>query len=458
MGNAVLEKKTLSMGLKEVLDNDLCIACGACVFCDDSLSLSLNPDKMMYEPNGPGNELAASVCPAIEVDYHAHIEKLYPGEEIGPLGVVKTAWLAQSTDYDRNLKSSSGGLIKEVTRALLRRDDVDGVIGLRKKSGLLYEPALLTSEDEVDTLPGSIYHSVPFDNALRILREHEGRFVLIVNPCQLEGIYNYIFKVEPHLKERIYMTIGLVCGWTFTHHSLQAICDFKGVDFSKIEDVSYRGGGPVGKLHVITDESELRVNRRVDFDYQVAFDRSFNVPRCHLCINHTNVLADLVVADAWLPSTVRTKTGISLLLTRREECDELLRSLVDEKRLVLSEVSQEDMVESQTRNVAYGDFSYSYADYRRSQGLFTPTLIGPNRDAAKSLPVEPIDKFHTNLVQKRALQQERKFRELRRRKILKEWRPFAARYIRWFFVRVLKIKSLLGIRKEVDSSALKDFR
>ena len=53
------------------------------------------------------------------------------------------------------------------------------------------------------------------------------------------------------------------------------------------------------------------VSRRVDFGYQVAFDRLFNTPRCHLCVNHSNFLADIVVGDAWLPSTVFTKTGVS---------------------------------------------------------------------------------------------------------------------------------------------------
>ena len=89
-----------------------------------------------------------------------------------------------------------------------------------------------------------------------------------------------------------------------------------GVDFDEITDISYRGGGPVGKLRIDTGEGKVAVSRRVDFGYQVAFDRHFNTPRCHLCINHRNFLADIVVGDAWLPSTVMTKTGISLLISR----------------------------------------------------------------------------------------------------------------------------------------------
>jgi coenzyme F420-reducing hydrogenase beta subunit len=445
--------------LSAVIDQSLCIACGACVFADPSLELKLHDEKQIFEPTHPGNELAARVCPAVGVDFARLQGERFPGAEPGPFGVVESVVLAQSVDEAQNLRSSSGGTIPELLRGLLERDDVDGVIALGHVQGLEFEPRLLTTVDEVGELPGSIYHNLPKHKVLEILREHEGRFVLVSIPCELEGIFTYIYEVEPHLARRVHSTVGLLCGWQYSHHALQAICDFKGIDFDRITDVSYRGGGPVGKLRITTSDGRpTDVNRRVDFSYQVAFDRHFNTPRCHLCINHANFLADIVVGDAWLPSTVGTRTGISLVISRNAASDALLRDLAERGRLVLTDVSVAEIEESQTHRVAFGDFAYAYADYLREIGLHAPDMVGPNLPGARKSPRSEVEHFHAELQRKLALQQAGRYRFLRWRKATKELRRFLQRYVRWFLVRILRVKSLTGKRQELPREKLSVFR
>ncbi len=443
--------------LTGVLDSGMCTGCGACVAACPSLKLRLHPEKQMYEPDGVGDERAATVCPGVGVDFSWLHGLLFPEQKISSLGAVEAVYLAQSVDRERNLRASSGGVIKELMQALLGQPDVDGVIALQHRSGLVYEPDLVTKPESIDELPGSIYHSVDFSGALRLLREREGRFVLAAIPCQLEGLYQYILRYEPHLCDRIHTTIGLICGWTYTHHSLAAICRFSHVDFGRLSDVAYRGGGPVGSLRLVTPEGETRVNRRVHFRYQVAFDRSFNLPRCHLCVNHTNYLADIVVGDAWLPSTVRTKTGISLVLCRRPETRALVERLAAEGRLRTLEVSTEEIIESQTRRVVFGDFAYAYAKFRKEAGLFTPEMEGPNRANASLCPPSEVSRFHEATTRKVALQRARRYGELWIRKASVEAGPLAYRYLRWFAVRVLRVKSLLGRRQEVPSEDMARF-
>jgi coenzyme F420-reducing hydrogenase beta subunit len=444
--------------LSEVIDQRLCIGCGACVQADPSLQLVFDDRAQMFRPSGPGNRDAAAVCPAVQVDFDGLHQMVFGDVPVTPLGVVTSVMLAQSTDHDRNLNSSSGGLIKELLLELLARDEVDGAIALAHSAGLRFEPVLITRPAEVDDLPGSIYHAVAFDRALRLLSENEGRFVLVATPCQLEGIYSYIRRCRPELARRIYCTIGLLCGWQYTHHALRAICRFKGVDFNRITRIAFRGGGPVGRLRITTPDAEVQVHRRVDFAYQVAFDRSFNIPRCHLCINHGNFLADVVVGDAWLPSTLRTKTGISLILCRKPLTLEVMRNLRDEGRIRIADVTLEEVVESQTRRVAYGDFSYAYAEYLRKTGGYCPEMSGPNRATARLVPEKAVRRFHHQTCAKIRLQQQGRYRYLYWRKLTVEIGPFLQRYVRWFFVRVVKIKSLLGMRQEVSREQLSEFR
>lgn len=443
--------------LLPVLQSHMCISCGACVAADPSLSLVLDEATQMHQPSGPGNAAAAAVCPAIRVDFAELHARLFPDQRVTEHGVVERVFLAQSTNRDRNLRASSGGLIKELLRHYLAQPGVDGAIALGHVRGLNFEPRLIRSEEEVDSLPGSIYHNLPLDGALRLLRANAGKYVLVAIPCQLEGIYNYVYRCEPELRSRIHATIGLICGWNYSHHALRAICRFKGLDFDAIEQISYRGGGPVGKLRIVTPRGEAAIHRRVDFAYQVAFDRSFNLPRCHLCIDHTNFLADVVVGDAWLPSTVSTKTGISIVVCRRPDTVQAVQALADAGQIRCTPVGVEEIAESQSHRIAMGDFSYAYAEFLRASGRHAPDMTGPNRAAAKLVSPREVQRFDRALRVKLRLQRERRYRRLLLRKATLELGPFVGRYVRWFAVRVLKIKSLLGRRKEVAREQLAGF-
>ena len=445
--------------LSAVIENSWCIGCGACAVADPTVELALHPQKLIYEPTSAGGPTAAAVCPAVQVDFAGLQAKIFPDAEPGPYGVVDSVLLAQSTDHDRNLRASSGGLIKELLHALLARDDVDGIIALDQVEGLDFQPRLITDPTDIDQMPGSIYHNLAQPRALEILAESAGRYVLVAIPCQLEGIYSYIHTQRPELADRIAFTVGLLCGWQYSHHSIRAICEYKGIDPDAIVDISYRGGGPVGKLRIVTADGKVTTtSRRVDIGYQVAFDRHFNTPRCHLCINHSNFLADIVVGDAWLPSTLTTKTGISLVICRTTESRALVDELQATERVIFTEVTTEEIRESQTDRVVFGDFAYAYAEYLTDQGVEIPVMIGPNRSRATLRPAKEVVHFHKELTRKLELQRAGRYRYLWIRKLTVEFRRFAERYLRWFFVRVLKIKSLTGRRREVPKDQMSIFR
>ena len=105
-----------------------------------------------------------------------------------------------------------------------------------------------------------------------------------------------------------------------------------------------------------------------------------------------------------------------------------------------------------------GDFAYAYAEYLDELGLHRPDMVGPNRAETRPVPREEVASFHAELRTKTALQRARRYGYLRLRKGTKEFKRYSWRYLRWFGVRVLKLKSLTGQREEVSSSQLRDFR
>jgi coenzyme F420-reducing hydrogenase beta subunit len=445
--------------LSGVIASGMCIGCGACEMADSSVKVSLNPKKLIYEPESPGSLAAANVCPAVKVDYEGLQNYLFPGAPVGPFGVVKSVHLSQSTNIDRNMKASSGGLIKELLRSLLEHGDIDGVIALDHVDGIEFAARLVTTPEDVDSLPGSIYHNLKQTPALTLLRDTPGRFAVVAIPCQLEGMFAWVKTQAPELREKIAITIGLLCGWQYSHHSINAMGEYLGYNPEEIADISYRGGGPVGKLTVTTRDNQVfTASRRVDFGYQVAFDRHFNTTRCHVCINHSNFLADLVVGDAWLPSTVFTKTGISLVVCRNEFAESALARLVQSGSCVSIEVGEEEIRESQTDRVVFGEFAYAYAEHLRGLGLHTPVLDGPNKGYGTLKPDRQVRKFHRELVRKQALMAARRYKYMKVRKATLELRGYIMRYVRWFLVRILRVKSLSGKRKEISRDRFSAFR
>ena len=204
--------------LSGVIASGMCIGCGACEMADSTVKVSLNPKKLIYEPETAGSQTAADVCPAVAVDYEGLQKYLFPGSEIGAYGVVRSVHLSQSTNSARNIAASSGGLIKEVLRNLLSSGDIDGVIALDHVAGIDFAARLVRTPEDVDTLPGSIYHNLKQTPALQILRDTPGRFALVAIPCQLEGMYAWIRTQAPELREKIVLTVGLLCGQTDCHH------------------------------------------------------------------------------------------------------------------------------------------------------------------------------------------------------------------------------------------------
>jgi coenzyme F420-reducing hydrogenase beta subunit len=450
---------TITTSLRGVLDNDLCIACGACVFADPSIELQLHPEKQIWEPSHEGGAEAAAVCPAVEVDFRHLQDLLFPGAEQGPYGVVHSVMLAQSTDVGRNLRASSGGMIKEVLIELLSRDDVDGAIVLQHVEGLHFEPGLIRSVDEVDGLPGSIYHNLPKHRVLELLRENDRSLRPGRHPLRARG------HLQLHLPRRrrtcesgSTRPIGLLCGWQYSWHSIRAICEFKGIDPDRIVDVSYRGDGPIGKLRIWTDDGrEHAVSRRVGFAYQVAFDRTFNtpVPPLH--------------QPQQLPRRHRRRRRLAGEHARdpdrHQPGDQPPRRVTRSSAAwpksdvsVFTEVTVHEIRESQKPRVAFGNFAYAYAEYLDSIGLHRPVMEGPNRPYAKLVDRDEVAGFHEELQRKLALQRAQRYRFLYWRKATKEFRRYVGRYWDWFSHRVLRAGRERGAGREPDHATLSDFR
>ncbi len=103
----------------------------------------------------------------------------------------------------------------------------------------------------------------------------------------------------------------------------------------------------------------------------------------------------------------------------------------------MTEVGLDAIRDSLKSRVAHGDFAYSYAQFRRENGLATPDMVGPNWAETAPVSRDEVSRFHRELTTKLSLQRSRRYRLLYWRKLTRELKPFVGRYVTWFRHRVL---------------------
>ncbi len=355
---------------------------------------------------------------------------------IGRLGPVQRVYLGYAPEYRDNGVSSSGGVNRQLIAAAIERQMPVICLG---KTGEGYEPLLMQKPGDMDRVPGSIYHSVSFVRCLDLLKDAGRPCVLVSTPCQLEGVLAYVQQQAPELRDTIALTVGLICGWMYSHHALQAFAAFKGLA-GDVRDAAYRGEDEKGMLKLRIDDREHRFRRR-DFesigerlDYAAAFSGVLNRQRCRLCQDHLNVLADLAVGDAWLERKKGDK--LSILVVRTGRGAAAVAELQRQGRLVLEDGDAADICESQSDNLVYGHVARQLARFRRERGLIATEFHYGDQPAPVELSGPERRQFRFERLL-RGIVRRGWYRSYRLLYRLYRWRSFAPRWLRRMLGRLL---------------------
>ena len=347
-------------GIRDVIEHDLCIACGACVeACPrDNVETRYHhgrgaPEAFIRaaEDCAPCPAPCDGVCPSIEVDLHGLLGASGPLSRVGPIDSI---WIGHAPVHRDDGVSSSGGVLRALVTDAIDRGVPVIAIG-REAEG--YVPRIHRTRDDLTSVPGSIYHSLSFAPAIDALRSLERPALLVAIPCHLAGLRAYASRHEPELLERIEFTAGIICGWMFTDHSLRAFAHYHQLA-GDIVDARYRGEDKVGRLKIETTETKGSWNRRTfpsdaeRIHYRASFARYANRLRCRVCEDHLNVLADVSVGDAWLARTRGQKTSVVAVRTPAGRAR--IDALVGAGKLELEPGSVADLYESQSADLVEG--------------------------------------------------------------------------------------------------------
>jgi coenzyme F420 hydrogenase subunit beta len=382
----------LPENVRSVLEDGLCTACGTCIgLCprgalpsrwDIDEGLAIRVDEERCTRCG----ICLRACPGREVDLPALTEfflgrlswrsrgPLEPPalastsgggvapsprelqlwarrEEADFVGVSRGVFAGWASEKSVRWRGSSGGLTTAILLGALETGFVDGVLVTRMDPDHPLQAASYVAVDRQGVLAatGSKYTVTSPNLLLGELMRRKGRFAVVGLPCHIEGLRKAQLAI-PQLRRRIVLAVGLFCGTTCTPRGTIVGIRRAGIDPEKVVSIAYRGEGWPGSFRLSLSSGVVR-----DLPYPDYFDPWFAAhipPRCLVCPDGTNELADLAVGDAWVERHAPGNgNGASFVVVRSPSAVRLMERL-QPRWVQLEETTGAEIIEAQAETYA----------------------------------------------------------------------------------------------------------
>jgi len=237
-----------------IVGHDFCIGCGLCAaLCpQDVLTMQWNRygeyNPVEMTPCTTECGLCLKVCPFATSEENEDTigERLYgavPGiRHRSETGYYLAAYVGYSERHRPT--SASGGMATWLLETLLTQGVVDHVICVAPTGDpeRLFAFRVFDTPEDVRTGAGSAYYPVEMSGVIRQVLEVPGRYAVTGLPCFLKAI-RLAGQRNKKLRERIVVTVGLVCGQLKSKHFTDYVAALAGVR-GEVAGVRYRGKSP----------------------------------------------------------------------------------------------------------------------------------------------------------------------------------------------------------------------
>ncbi|WP_027364218.1 Coenzyme F420 hydrogenase/dehydrogenase, beta subunit C-terminal domain [Desulfotruncus alcoholivorax] len=290
----------------DVLDQDLCSACGMCVGLCPYIKTARDRVRVIY-PCGLAEGTCYSICPKTGVDVRAMDLAVFGRErEDQALGVMQGIYIARAVQ-DRASGAQYGGVASALAALALEQGMVSAMV-LTGGDVLNPYPVLARSADEARACAGSKYTGVPtleiLNRAIREGLDHPG---VVGRPCQVlaarKAEHSPLPGTQFNQAGSFGLVLGLFCFWALDPKFYQFLTN-------KVKDKIIKMDIPV-EGPVIEAESGT-------YRWQVEDLRPYIKKSCNLCLDSTSEWADIAVGSteydpAWNTVLARSDKGRELL-------------------------------------------------------------------------------------------------------------------------------------------------
>ena len=335
--------------LKEVIEPGLCTQCGSCV--------GLAEGKLAFKEKGSiptphlvtnDNDLPQAcrvACPARHCSF--------PDLNRSTFGDLPSNWLSGRVTKSRigfsksetiRRGAASGGAITTILLYLLNSRKISGAICLKMGAEVPYlaKPIIARTQEEILECSQSVYSVSPVNTILSEIKEDDGPLAYVGLPDQVASIRKLQKEGHPSVKNIRYI-IGPYVGTQMYFESIRSFLRSNSVDSeNEIVDLKYRAGEWPGKLRIELKDGRVLQADKFYYNYLIPF---YLTSSSLQAVDFSNELTDISVGDAWSPKYEKEKKGFSVILSRSEVGEAIIKNMMEEELLSAEGISIDEALD-----------------------------------------------------------------------------------------------------------------
>jgi len=319
--------------LARIVDSGLCHRCGSCIGICPTSVLGVDDDEYPTVKNLSACtdcDLCVRVCPGDEFNFHEQHQDLFgtPGDLTNTHGHIAEAAVGYATNEEIRVGSTSGGVVTGLLAHMLESNQIDGAVIIGSSDSPVWKGRALVARTRADLLSGmkSKYAITTTNAVFAEIRKTPGRYAVVGLPCQIHG-YRKAIALDPRLKERIVLSIGLFCHAAIEHEAYRVMFEGLGERGKTAKRFISRIGKHPGTPHLEMPDGSLypvyfgeRTGYRPSsIEVINILYRLYTPERCTTCFDGLADFADISVGDPWMPEptdAVKWTDGWSLVVLR----------------------------------------------------------------------------------------------------------------------------------------------
>jgi coenzyme F420 hydrogenase subunit beta len=382
----------------EILDQDMCARCGACVAVCPPGFLTISDDHMPVPAIAPEAmscedcSLCLDVCPGKDTATPTSETKIF-GRSRTPAerwtGVFRQSLVLTSTNPRVLSGAAAGGAGTTLMLTALRSGLADAVIVVGRDVNRPWVPAALItdSEDEVIRCGQTSYCLTP---NLHLLRDPRFKRIALVGvPCEIQAVRK-MQNVLPlsEVAEKVVLAVEIACASSTKLAGTEYLITEKlGIPLNEVAEMRYREGEYPGEFTVKTRDGQ---RRSLPFFEVVDEFKRHKTHRCLVCADWWSGLADVSISDGDPNIYASSQSGAkpprqSIVMTRTAQGEKIVQAAV---QLGLATVRSrafisEDNLGLQRKRFRYASFAEAMpnrvptppVDYEETETLLTDTEV-----------------------------------------------------------------------------------
>ena len=335
--------------IRDVIQHDLCNRCGSCVGLSGGRIVFADRTgrylPAIREPLDPETErLIWHACPGKGFDFPEQRGRVF-GDREGHLyiGHYREIFIGYAKDPEVRLNAASGGIISAILVWLLEKKLIAGavVLSMSEQEPWLTQPIIATTPSEILKAAQSKYIISSVNEILPEIEKFNGPLAYVGLPGQVQSI-RLLQQVNHPSVRNIRFIFGPFYGNTLHFSSVKSFLrSFRIKDYTQIDKLYFRYGEWPGNMRVELNDGRTFELPKFHANYLIPFHILKN---SLLCTDLTNEYTDISGGDAWAPVYEERGKGFSMVISRSQEGEKILREMAAEGKIDLQPVEEEEAV------------------------------------------------------------------------------------------------------------------